>query len=50
MANGGVIRKQRALMSGIYGRKAGQYRMWPSRGIAGRLKVFRVRSGLRPIS
>ncbi len=40
MANGGVIHKQRALKSGIYGRKAGQYWMWRDLGIGIPLNGF----------
>ena len=40
MANGGVIHKQRALKSGIYGRKAAQYQMWRRLGIEAPLNGF----------
>ena len=40
VANGGVIREQAALMSGIYSRKAGQYRMCLDTGIGFEVNGF----------
>ena len=46
VANGGVIRKQRALKIGIYRGNPEQYRMWPFRGISGRLNGFSLQERL----
>ena len=46
MANGGVRRKQRALKSGIYGRKTGQYRIRLLEGIFEELNGFSLQERL----